>query len=224
LVFGFECDGIHPNLPWETVDPICNRLKSGFKDLPEGEILTIHMKSFVDNTARMAELSTTIDGCQSDVLKYIMMTEQKRLLTLTEKGMRKPKSLTLFATFTFDPEADVKDDKIEGFTKGIYKIFTKFSGSAKNILAREFTDCLEASVTAFYLWEQILGNKMGMGVRALTADELWGNLWKRTNSTPPPPIPQRIIYNGKIAREKIENKLHPLSILIDRESSSLRHK
>jgi TraM recognition site of TraD and TraG len=220
LVFGFDCDGIHPNLAWETVDPICNRLKSGFKDLPEGEILTIHMKSFVDNTARIAELSKTVENCNhSDVLKYIMMTEQRRVMTLTEKGMRKPKSLRLFATFTFDPEADVKDDKIEAFTKGIYKVFTKFSGAEKGILAREFTDCLEAAVTSFYLWEQILGNKMGLGVRALSADELWGDLWGRVNSSPPPPIPQRIVFNGKVAKEQIINQLHPLSILINEESS-----
>ena len=32
LVFGFHCDGIHPNLPWQRIDPIYDRLSSGFKD------------------------------------------------------------------------------------------------------------------------------------------------------------------------------------------------
>ena len=219
LVFGFQCDGIHPNLPWERIDPIYNRLSAGFKDLPEGEVLTIHMKSFVDNTARMQELSRTVENCQSDVLKYIIMTEQKRLQTLTDKGMRKPKSLTLFTTFTFDPEADVKDDKIEAFGKGLYKIFTKFSGAEQIAQSREFTEFLVAGVNAFYLWEQILTNKMGLGVRALSTQELWQDLWARVNSTPAPPVPQRIFFNGKTATENIYRPLHPLSILIDEESS-----
>ena len=219
LVFGFHCDGIHPNLPWQRIDPIYDRLSSGFKDLPEEEILTLHMKSFVDNTARMQELSTTVQNCKSDVLKYIMMTEQKRLQTLTDKGLRKPKSLTLFATFTFDPEADVKDDKIEGFTKGIYKIFSKFSGAANIAQAREFNDFLVAGVNAFYLWEQILTNKMGLGVEPFSAQELWADLWGRVNRTPAPPLPQRIYFDGKKATEHIYRPLHPLSILIDDESS-----
>ena len=219
LVFGFQCDGIHPNLPWERIDPIYNRLSAGFKDLPEGEVLTIHMKSFVDNTARMQELSKTVENCQSDVLKYIMMTEQKRLQTLTEKGMRKPKSLTLFATFTFDPEADVKDDKIEAFGKGLYKVFSKFSGAAPIAKSREFTEFLVAGVNAFYLWEQILTNKMGLGVRPLSTQELWADLWARVNNTPAPPVPQRIFFDGKTATQNIYRPLHPLSILINEESS-----
>jgi TraM recognition site of TraD and TraG len=219
LVFGFQCDGIHPNLPWERIDPIYDRLSAGFKDLPEGEILTIHMKSFVDNTARMQELSRTVENCESDVLKYIMMTEQRRLKTLTEKGMRKPKSLTLFTTFSFDPEADVKDDKIEAFGKGIYKIFSKFSGAAEIAKSQEFAEFLTAGVNAFYLWEQILSNKMGLGVRALSTQELWQDLWGRVNNTPAPPVPQRILFDGKVATERIDRPLHPLSILIDEESS-----
>lgn len=219
LVFGFNCYGIHPNLPDEQIDPICDRVAAGFKDLPEGEILTIHMKSFIDCQVRMQELAQTIANCQSNVLKYILMTEQKRLEVLTEKGLRKSKSLTLFATYTFDPEADVKDDKVEGFTKGVYKVFTKFSGTDKIVRSREFMTCLEGAVTAFYLWEQILGNKMGLGVRVMLADELWANLWYRLNDTPVPPIPQRIVFKGKTVTEQIHNTLHPLSILINEESS-----
>jgi TraM recognition site of TraD and TraG len=220
LVFGFECDGIHPNLPPARVDAIYNQLTSGFKDLPEGEILTIHAKSFVDNSSRMKELSNTVSGCKSDVLQYILVSEQKRLETLTKQGMRKPKSLTLFATFTFDPESDVKEDKIEAFTKGIYKIFTKFSGAEKVARTREFTECLEAGVTSFYLWEQVLSNKMGLGIRPMSSQELWADLWGRVNTTPAPPVPQKVIFNGKTPpTEDINRSLHPLSVLLDDEWS-----
>jgi hypothetical protein len=219
LVFGFHCNGIHPNLPWERIDPICNRVATGFKDIPEDEILSIHMKSFVDDTVRVRELAKTVENCTNDILKYIILTEQKRVKTLTEKGIRKSRTLTIFATYTFDPEADVKDDKIEGFTKSLYKIFIKFSGADKIAKSRQFIECLEGAVTSFYLWEQIIGNKMGLTIRALSADELWANLWERVNKTPAPPVPQRIIFDGKRAKQQIDRPLHPLSILINEESS-----
>jgi hypothetical protein len=61
LVFGFDVAGIHPNLPYQQIKPIYNRICAGFKSLPDGEALTIHMKSFRDNTDRIQELQQTID-------------------------------------------------------------------------------------------------------------------------------------------------------------------
>jgi hypothetical protein len=77
LVFGFETSGIHPNLPWGRVDSICDRVSNGFKDIPEDEILTIHMKSFVDDTDRARELNQTVAGCNNEILKYIILTDLK---------------------------------------------------------------------------------------------------------------------------------------------------
>jgi hypothetical protein len=108
---------------------------------------------------------------------------------------------------------------IEAFGKGIYQIFTKFSGSAPIAKSREFTEFLVAGVNAFYLWEQILTNKMGLGVRPLNTQELWADLWARVNNTPAPPVPQRIFFDGKTATQNIYRPLHPLSILINEESS-----
>lgn len=219
LVFGFDTQGIHPNLPHEQVKPIYDRLSGGFKDLPEGEVMTMHMKSFVDNQARLAELQTTIDRCESEVLQHILVTEQKRTQTLTEKGLRKPKSLRIFVTYTFDPEADVKDDGVGAFSKGVYNFFAKFSGAEKIAKTREFVGFLEAGANSFYRWEQILNNKMGLGASPLTVQDMWGDLWSRLNATPAPPVPQTIFFDGLNIREEIDRRLHPLSILIDNESS-----
>ena len=52
LVFGFDCDGIHPNLPDVQMESVYDQISNGFKDLPENELLTIHMRSFVDDTDR----------------------------------------------------------------------------------------------------------------------------------------------------------------------------
>jgi TraM recognition site of TraD and TraG len=48
---------------------------------------------------------------------------------------------------------------------------------------------------------------------------LWANLWGRLNTIPAPPVPQRIIFDGKKATQQIDRPLHPLSILINDESS-----
>jgi hypothetical protein len=60
LTFGFDCDGIHPNLPDAQLESIYDLTSNGFKSLPENELLTIHMRSFVDDTERTSELARTV--------------------------------------------------------------------------------------------------------------------------------------------------------------------
>ena len=219
LVFGFDVAGIHPNLPYQQIKPIYNRICAGFKSLPDGEALTIHMKSFRDNTDRLEELQQTIDGCNSELLRYILTTEQKRTQELNQAGLRKPKSLRIYVTHTFDPDADIDDDPVASIAKGFYKVLAKFSGADKIAKTREFSEFLESGVNAFHRWEQILNHKMGLGVTPLSAQGLWGDLWARLNSTPAPPVPQIIRFDGKNISERVDRPLHPLSILInDRHS------
>ncbi|NJR31828.1 MAG: hypothetical protein HC778_01790 [Chamaesiphon sp. CSU_1_12] len=91
LVFGFDCDGIHPNLPDAQVESIYDLTSNGFRDLPENELLTIHMRSFVDDLERTNELAKAVSTTTNPILKYIATTELKRVETLSKKGLRKAK-------------------------------------------------------------------------------------------------------------------------------------
>jgi hypothetical protein len=218
-IFGFDCDGIHPNLPNVQINSIYDAASDGFKDLPEGELLTIHAKSFVDDSDRRDYLTKLTKGTQNKVLKYIATSELKRLEVLSEKGLRKNKSLRMFATFTYDPDADVKDDRVEKVTKGLLKTLGNFSGAEKIRKSQEFFGFLEASFNAFLLWEQIFVNKMGLTVRPLQAEDLWKDLWDRVNSKPCIPVPQKLIFDRESIKEEINSKVHALSLLINSEES-----
>jgi hypothetical protein len=219
LVFGFDCDGIHPNLPDVQVESIYNQLSNGFKDLPEGELLTIHMRSFVDDTERTSYLSGLVSNTSNPVLKYIATTELKRVETLSQKGLRKAKTLRMFATFSYDPDADVQNDRVEKITKGFLKALGNFSGAEKIRKSQEFFGFLEAGFNAFLLWEQIFTNKMGLTVHPLSAEQLWADLWQRYNSSAPIPVPQKLVFDRESIKEEINSDVHALSLLMRREES-----
>jgi hypothetical protein len=219
LVFGFDCDGIHPNLPDLQVESIYDLTSNGFKDLPENELLTIHMRSFVDDTERTNYLAKLVSNTANPALKYIATTELKRVETLSKKGLRKAKTLRMFATFTYDPHADVKDDRVEKITKGFLTALGNFSGAEKIKKSQEFFGFLEAGFNAFLLWEQIFTNKMGLNVRPLTAEQLWGDLWHRYNCVPAIAIPQKLIFDRQSIKEEITSDIHALSLLMRSESS-----
>jgi hypothetical protein len=219
LVFGFDCDGIHPNLPDIQVESIYNQISNGFKDLPENELLTIHMRSFVDDTERTNYLSGLVSKTANPVLKYLATSDLKRVETLSKKKLRKAKTLRMFASFTYDSDGDVKDDRVEKLTHMFLKALGNFSGSEKIKKSQEFFAFLEAGFNAFLLWEQIFTNKMGLTVRALSAEQLWGDLWNRYNSTPCIPIPQKLIFDRQSIQEEINSDIHALSLLMYREES-----
>ncbi|NJR31827.1 MAG: hypothetical protein HC778_01785 [Chamaesiphon sp. CSU_1_12] len=125
----------------------------------------------------------------------------------------------MFATFTYDPDADVKNDRIEKITKGFLIALGNFSGAEKIKKSQEFFGFLEAGFNAFLLWEQIFTNKMGLTVRPLTAEQLWGDLWHRYNSVPAIPIPQKLIFDRQSIKEQINSKIHATSLLMRTEAS-----
>ena len=219
LTFGFDCDGIHPNLPDAQLESIYDLTSNGFKSLPENELLTIHMRSFVDDTERTSELARAVARATNPVLQYIATTELKRVEDLSAKGLRKAKQLRMFATFTYDPDADVKDDRIEKITKGFLVALGNFSGAEKIKKSQEFFGFLEAGFNAFLLWEQIFTNKMGLTVHALTVEQLWADLWNRYNSVPAIPVPQKLIFDRQSIREEINSNIHATSLLMRSEES-----
>ncbi|PSB56149.1 hypothetical protein [Chamaesiphon polymorphus] len=216
LTFGFDCDGIHPNLPDAQMEAIYQGMTQGFKELPEGEILTVRMNSYADDRERMEYLWHLQDQSPNPALKYIATSEIKKLEVLTAKGKRKAKSLRLFATFTYDADADVKDDRLAAILKKSMQKLGNFTGT--NLTQeQEFLSFLEGGFNAFILWEQILKNKIGLNVRALSVEQLWADVWYRFNTTPCIPIPQKAIYDRHTYREVLTSGIHALSLLINDE-------
>jgi hypothetical protein len=97
-VFGFDCDGIHPNLPDAQLDSTFYGTSNGFKDLPEGELLTFHAKSFVEDSERRNYLIKLINNTTNPILKYhalsLLINSEESLPTADYRWVRVKKRFT----------------------------------------------------------------------------------------------------------------------------------
>ncbi len=218
--FGFECRGIHSTLLQEQIDPVFDAIESGLKDLPQGERLTIHLSSFTDDALRQEQLKELIKQSPNKELQYLLMGDRSRLKQLTSTGIRKPKQLRLYCTYTVEPETQGTTDTIEKLIAKLERTWKSFTGELDEIQFTQIERLLYTSFTDGYqLWEQLLANKMGLDISPLTASELWAILWQRFNDTPPRPVPQLLVLDEDGLREEVYSEVHPTSLLMESESS-----
>jgi hypothetical protein len=214
IQFGFECRGIHSALRTDQIDPIFDALESGLKDFPEGEQLTIHLGSFTSDVERQQQLSELIKVAPSQELQFLLMGERARVKELTEQGIRKPKTLMLYASYTVEPDVESGDyvEKLLGRGERLWKSFTgelaklQFT-RIERLLANAYTD-------GFQRWEMLLSNKIGLAVRPLTDVELWEIVWKRFNNSPPIEVPQTLILGNDGLTELVKSELSPVTLLL----------
>jgi hypothetical protein len=220
IQFGFECAGIHSTLRTEQIDPVFDAIESGLKDLPEGERLTIHLSSFTDDTTRQQQLKNLSDRAPNQELQYLLIGERCRTQQLTIQGVRKPKTLHLYCTYTIETDSTGTSDAIEKVLSKFERFWKSFTGEINELQFIRIERLLHAAFTDGYqLWEQLLSNKMGLDIRPLSAEKLWSILWQRFNSTPPRPIPQLLVLDNEGLREEIYSEVAPTSILMESESS-----
>lgn len=218
--FGFECTGIHSTLRTEQIDPVFDAMESGLKDLPPGERLTIHLSSFTDDSSRQKQIQHLIEQAPNKELQYLLIGDRCRTQQLTKLGIRKPKTLHLYCTYTVESDTTGTSDTIEKLLSQLERSWKSFTGELNELQFLRMESLLQASFTdGFQLWEQLLSNKMGLDIRPLNAEELWAIIWQRFNSTQPRPIPQLLILDEKGLREEIYSQVAPTSLLMECESS-----
>ncbi|MGP1385720.1 MAG: hypothetical protein ACTS2F_19325 [Thainema sp.] len=214
IVFGFDCRGIHPTLNDEQVETVFSQLEAGLKDLPAGERLTIHLGSVASDQARQLDLAHLVDAAPSNPLRFLLTADRARVQQLTQQGLRKPKFLRLYVTYTVHSGSEGAQDLIEkliGRGETLWKSFTGELQQAKNqrlqtVLTQAFTD-------GFLLWEQVLSNKMGLSVTPLDETELWTLLWQRFNTSRPIDIPQLIRLDAQGLHEQVNSEIHSTTLL-----------
>jgi hypothetical protein len=216
FVFGFECEGIHTTLRSEQIDTICNSIEAGLKDIPDGERITFHLGSFSDEKERQQELSELIKNTTSTDIKYLLMAERARIQELTRTGIRKPKFMRIYVTYTIEPSNTNTNDWIERLLAKGELWWLKFKGEVASTESERIeTLVINAYKEGFRRWEQLLSNKMGLNVRALTAVDLWGTIWQRFNDTQPIDIPQLITLDENGLQEQVYSDLASTQLLID---------
>ena len=216
FVFGFECRGIHTTLKPSEQEDVFNRIESGLKDIPLGETLTIHFGSFSSDKERQIQLKNLMDKADLPQIKFLIEGEQKRIAELTQEGIRKPKFLRIYVTYTVEPSSVGTNDAIEKLIGKLSEGWNKFNGShSDNVQTRLEEMCTQAFTEGFQLWEQLLSNKMGLHVTPMLETELWDVLWNRFNPTEAPRLPQQITLTEDGFTEVIHSDIHPVSMLIE---------
>jgi hypothetical protein len=153
-------------------------------------------------------------------LIQILMGERCRTQQLTNQGVRKPKNLRLYCTYTIETNSTGTSDAIEKILSKLERSWKSFTGEINELQFIAIERLLHASFTdGFQLWEQLLSNKMGLDIRPINADTLWSELWQRFNNTPPRPIPQLLTLDESGLREEIHSDVAPTSFLMESESS-----
>jgi hypothetical protein len=220
IQFGFECTGIHSTLRNEQIDPVFDAIESGLKDLPEGERLTIHLSSFTDDSTRQQQLKQLSSTAPNTELQYLLMGERHRISQLTMQGIRKPKKLRLYCSYTIETDSTGASDAIEKVLSKLERSWKSFTGEINELQFLRIERLLQSSFTSgFQLWEQLLSNKMGLDIRPLDAAKLWEIVWQRFNSTSPRPIPQLLVLDEQGLREEIYSEVAPISSLMESEDS-----
>jgi hypothetical protein len=220
IIYGWECVGIHSSLTDEQIDPIFDAIENGLKDFPSNEELTVNLGSFTSDYIRQKQLAELGNRAFSDELRYLIYSERARVQELTIAGLRKPKYLRLYASFTHDTSSAEASDNIEKILNSLEMSWKKFTGEYRDIQATLVESLFRASfVQGFESWEQLITNKVGLNVRSLTASELWQHLWVRFNESDPRAIPQVLNLSDNGLTEEINTSFLPSTYLMESENS-----
>lgn len=214
FIFGFECKGVHSYLPSEQVDKIFDNLEAGLKDLPYGERITFHLGAFSSDSSRQEQLAKLIENAPSDELRFLLWGERSRIQELARRGLREPKFLRVYVSYTIGQKTQDASDMIEKLLARGVDFWHQFKGTTKSFQQSRFKEIATKAFTdGFVRWLQLLTNKMGLEARPLTEVVLWETLWKRFHPTEPIPIPQLLILDADGLREEVTCEVHPSSLL-----------
>ncbi len=216
FVFGFDCRGIHTTLRPEQINTIFNNIEAGLKDIPNGERMTLHLGSFSSDRQRQKELAALVKSTGSPDIKYLLMSERARVQELTRSGIRKPKFLRIYVTYTIEPDTTNTDDWIEKMLAKGELWWSKFKGDFAEVENQRIeTIIASAYKNGFCRWEQLLSNKMGLDIKPLSAEELWGEVWRRFNDSQPIEIPQLMTLDENGLHEQVYSDLASTKLLVE---------
>ncbi len=218
IVFGFECGGISPLQSEEQFATCLYQLENGLKDIPKGEYLTVHYGSFANDLERQQELANLKD--LEPELQLLVSSERQRTASLTAQGIRKQSFLRFYVTYSVKEGEEDTDDWIEKSLQSIENYWLMFTGQYSQHQQQKLEQILKAAyLQGYQRWQQILSQQLNLGIRPLTDEEEWANLWSRFNQTTPRKIPARIIYDGQKFTEEINSEVHFVSQLMESDSS-----
>jgi hypothetical protein len=215
MVFGFVCEGIHSFLSVEEIDGLFDQVEAGLKDFPQSEAVTFHLGAFKTDRDRQSSLASLIKRAPTDEIKFLLMGERQRVQELATSGLREPKLLKVYVTYTFGSSEKEYSDWTERVLAKLEESLVWMRGEGASTQAIRLEQMLGAGFTNGYLvWEQLFLNKLKLKITPMTETALWETLWYRLNrQTPPIEIPQLIVLDDSGIREEISSEVHSTTLL-----------
>ena len=219
--FCFDIQGIHPSLPEEQILPIFENIEGGFKELPEGELLTIHIGSFTDDAQRQQELKQIEANCELEQLSLLIRSERLRARELTQSGVRKNKFLRFWCSYTVtSAEGSKSNDPVEKTLKQLQNYWQTFTGEIHEVRKVRIENILKDSfTTGFQMWEQIISNTMGLSAKALSPEDIWKIIWLQFNKSEPTQIANPLVLDEDGLREIQNSDFHIRHLMLENENS-----
>ncbi|WP_373530126.1 hypothetical protein, partial [Nostoc sp.] len=126
----------------------------------------------------------------------LIRSERLRVKSLTKTGVRKNKFLRLWCTYTVASNDERSKDFVESIIKKLEKGWYNFTGEIHSINNSRIENILQNSFNdGFQTWSALLSNKMKLGVKALSAEEIWSLIWQQFNHSEPTAIPNPLKIN-----------------------------
>lgn len=219
LTFGFEAPGIHSFLAAEKFDQAFHQIEDGLKDLPQREKITFHLGAYKSDADRQAHLDQLIENAPCPEMQFLLYGEKARIRQLCREGLREPKSLYIFVTYSSN-RASKHQDWFDIFWEKLDQTWTELAGKSKGVKQKSLEKILARAWADGYInWKQLLEGKLGLvRLRSLSSQEMWDYIWGRINTSVPIQVPQEIVVAREGLSEKVRSSRQGCTLLVaDRE-------
>lgn len=228
FVFGFRPVGIHTLLAQGQAETVLSHLEEGLKGFRPGDRLRIHLRSFAEDISRQQELETLVQNNRDLESKFLLMAQQRATREMSQQGLRQPKQIYIFASYTVEAGKSSHNDHTEKLLAWFVDQYDTFKGVKDQKEQQEYAQLLNAAFTNGYLhWEQQINSRMGLQAAPMDAEQLWGYLESQFNYAPPRPVPQCLTLSetpdGLSFTEQINEELHTTSVLVRGENGRPTH-
>jgi hypothetical protein len=216
FVFGFECKGIHSYLTASQLEAVFDNLEAALKDLPANERLTVHLGAFSSDRDRQNQLKRLVENAPFEEVQFLLTGERARVQELTRLGLREPKYLRLYVTYSIEPETKAAEDMSEKALAKLQAAWKWYTDEDVDFSNEQLQKMLTSAFTdGFFIWEQLLATKIGLNIRALNEQELWEAQWSTFNYSEAIPVPQVLILDPTGMREEIKTEVHATTLLLE---------
>lgn len=225
VIFPFRLSGLHDILYSEEVSTASKNLEAGWREIPQGEKITLYGGCHSRDRDRQSYLSKVSRNCELEPISVLIRNEQRRIQQLKRNGNRSSWEQIAFCTWTVNDQGQSsKRDtlgKIINRTQNLgSRIWGQLSGNQRLRSEKFYTRLLlKAFESGFLRWEVLLNTKMNLQATPMTLEEIWQWLWERFNNTvAPDDLPQVLTLNetesGFYLSENINVPHHIISLLI----------